>query len=126
VSARTQSVDLDLGWVPRELIIDPDHDVLCEKQSSVVSVDDVAGADDALRILGPHPVEQGQPLRVVSEYDGTVSAYVMSVTGEIVATVSIERGVVHMSTASLTPGTYVLAPSDARSRVRLPFIVVGR
>ena len=126
INARTQTVDLNLGWVPRELILDPEIDVLCEKQSSVVSVDDAANTDDALRILGPHPVEQGQPLRVVSEYDGTVSAYVMSVTGEIVATVSIERGIVHLSTASLTPGTYVLAPSDARSHVRLPFIVVGR
>jgi hypothetical protein len=62
----------------------------------------------------------------VSAYDNAVAVNVISVTGEIVATVSIERGIVHLSTASLTPGTYVLAPSDARSHVRLPFIVVGR
>ncbi len=126
MTQRTQTIDLDLGWVPRELVLDPDNDILCEKQSSVVSVNGDERESMQLRVLGPHPVTQGQPLRVMSSFDGVVSVRVVSVTGEVVATLELPSGVSHMHTSQFMPGTYVLTTADGRSDIHLPFIVTGR
>lgn len=126
MTERTQTLDIDLGWAPREIVLDPDNDILCEKQSAVVSVanDDTASSD--LHILGPHPVAQGQPLRVVSSSDRPVPVRIMSVTGESVASLLLTPGVSHMNTSTLIPGTYVLVTADSLGERRIPFIVVGR
>ncbi len=126
MTQRTQTIDIDLGWVPRELVVDPDNDILCEKQSTVVSVDGDERGSAEMRVLGPHPVTQGQPLRVLSSFDGTTSVRVIAVTGEVVATLDLPSGVSHMNTSMLVPGTYVLASADARADIHVPFIVVGR
>jgi aminopeptidase N len=126
ISERTQSFDLQLGWVPRELVLDPDHDILCEKQSSVVSVDERLGAPGRIAVLGPHTAEQGQMLRVASYYDDVMPVRILAVTGEVVLSVSLPTGVSHIATSALPPGTYVLASADIRGDVRIPFIIVGR
>ncbi len=126
VTQRSQTIDIDLGWVPRELILDPENDILCEKQTSVVSVNDDAGTEGGVRILGPLPAVQGQPLRVVSSLDRPVELRVVSVTGGVVMSVSVPFGVSHLPTETLTPGTYVLTSSGDNQLYHAPFIVVGR
>lgn len=126
ISQRTQTVDIDLGWTPRGLVIDPDNDILCEKQSSVVSVDGDVQESTQMRVLGPHPVPQGQPLRVMSSFDGRVSVRIVSVTGEVVAALDLPSGVSHVNTSQFMPGTYVLTTAGARFDIHLPFIVTGR
>lgn len=126
MTQRTQTIDIDLGWVPREIVLDPENDILCEKQSSVVSVDGRESDAAQMRVLGPHPVTQGQPLRVMSSFDGAVNVRVVSVTGEVVATHELPSGVSHMNTSILMPGTYVLTTAGGRSEMHLPFIVTGR
>lgn len=126
VTQRSQTIDIDLGWVPRELVLDPENDILCEKQTSVVSVNDDPSTDGLVRILGPLPAVMGQPLRVVSSSDRPIELRVVSVTGEVVMTVSVPFGVSHILTDALTPGTYVLTSSEDERFTHAPFIVVGR
>jgi len=127
IDKRTQSFDVETGYDLVSLYVDLNNNILCEKQTNIVTdVDDGRSATSWFRLLGPSPINVHQPLRVFLEDGSNAEVTINDVSGRLVLVSAIDSGVSTIAISEFVPGAYVLSVRSGSRFGKSTFIITSR
>ncbi|GIV54977.1 MAG: peptidase M1 [Candidatus Kapaibacterium sp.] len=124
LSQREHVVTLEVPFLPRTLELDPDDAILCQKDTAALVLNVQEAQQPAIAVL-PNPIERGQDVTVwIGTNDALRVLRLWQSDGRLVAEVHANGGLVHLPTAELAAGVYVLEIEHGVHRYHQTIVVV--
>ncbi|MCX6141135.1 MAG: hypothetical protein NTX15_09975, partial [Candidatus Kapabacteria bacterium] len=126
INARTVDIEVDPGFDVDDLLVDNGNEVLCEKNVSVVSVDETVDQSTWCRLIGSHPLAVGAPLRIQCDDVQTADVTLTTIAGDLASSTTVSNGVSLVNTGGLLPGAYAVTVNSGTRNARFTILLTAQ